>query len=157
MWFRYTCLCIVILFNIPINFNWFHLISYLLFSPQHNVGGSASLGRDRACRHCWIPFFLTLLGKRPLLFIKKALYTIPEQMSKQKFDIQYLNNILKNHDFRDIGVTFVVVVFQWSLSNYKKTYQILSKKHFPNNHQQWPQMTSTTFPEHINFLNGRQT
>ena len=36
------------------------------------------------------------------------------------FDIQYLQDISKHLDLGDWGIKFVVVVFKWSLSKYKK-------------------------------------
>ena len=49
-----------------------------------------------------------------------------------------------NFDLEDLGVKFVVVCFEWSLSNYTTTYKEVTQNTMFENHQKWPTMTFNT-------------
>ena len=66
----------------------------LCFSLSTMLRVSFSSGRDRACRHFLIFYFGPPLGKRPLFFVKRPFSQILKNISKLKFDIQYLKDIL---------------------------------------------------------------
>ena len=44
-----------------------------------------------------------------------------KKVNSKPFFRQYLKNIPEKHDWCDLGVKFVVVVFQWSPFNYQNT------------------------------------
>ena len=120
---------------------------------------SFPLGRDRACRHCWISFLLDPLGKRLSCilinsFSRKPFRQYLKQASKNKIDIQYLKHISKHLGLGDLGISSL----WWCLNGFflitAKRYRKVTTKH---NFQKSSNMASKPYSEIINICNCRQT